>query len=189
MIYRRVGKRTVDVVLSLAACVILLPLFAVVAVLIRVFDPGPVFFSQDRVGRGGATFRFHKFRSLPVSTADVPSDELGALELPWIGRFIRRTNIDELPQLYNILKGDMSVVGPRPPLPRQQRLIELRRQNGALECRPGLTGLAQINSFDGMSVEAKAELDGLYAQDMSFMADLRIIAGTFGYLLKPPPVY
>ena len=106
-----------------------------------------------------------------------------------VGRLIRRTNVDELPQLVNILRGDMSIVGPRPPITSQSDLIELRRANGALNCRPGLTGWAQINAFDGMSVVRKAELDGDYAARISLRRDIVIILRTFGYLLKPPPKY
>ena len=102
---------------------------------------------------------------------------------------IRRTNLDELPQLFNILKGDMSIVGPRPPIPSQQELTELRKANGAIACRPGLTGLAQVSSFDGMTVPQKAAFDGEYAKRISFVGDITIILRTFVYLLKPPPVY
>jgi O-antigen biosynthesis protein WbqP len=126
---------------------------------------------------------------MPVNTRDVPSDQLRGVNFTWIGKLIRRTNLDELPQLINIIKGDMSVVGPRPPLASQHELIELRRENGALSCRPGLTGLAQISSFDGMSVGEKAHFDGEYAHKISIIKDLSIIFRTFAYLRKSPPVY
>lgn len=160
-----------------------------IVLLVKFFDPGPIFFKQYRVGRDGVKFQFYKFRSMPVNTGDIPSDKVGEIELTWIGRFIRRSNLDELPQLLNILKGDMSVVGPRPPIPNQQKLIDIRMKNGSIEFRPGLTGLAQIKSFDGMSVVQKAEYDGLYAKNISFWSDIKIILNTFTYLLKPPPVY
>jgi O-antigen biosynthesis protein WbqP len=187
--YASSGTRLFDILSVVAALIALWPLMLLVAVLIKLFDAGPVFFKQRRVGRYGATFLFYKFRSMPVSTRDIPSDKLGSIKLSWIGKLIRRTNVDELPQLFNILKGEMSVVGPRPPLPTQEELIALRKENGALQCRPGLTGLAQINSFNFMSVAQKAQFDGEYARDIRFRKDVQIILKTFFYLLKPPPVY
>ena len=126
---------------------------------------------------------------MPVGTGDVPSDRLGELRLSGIGRFIRRTNLDELPQLWSVLIGDMSLVGPRPPIPQQGELIEMRRESGALACRPGLTGWAQVNSYDGMPGAKKAAYDAEYARDLSFMGDMRILLRTFGYLRRTPPKY
>lgn len=187
--YQRFGKRFFDLFIVVSTTLVLSPLMILIAVLIRVFDPGPIIFKQKRVGRGGSVFDFYKFRSMPVNTGDLPSDKVGQVQLTWIGKFIRRTNLDELPQLFNVLKGDMSIVGPRPPIPSQTELTELRRDNGALRCRPGLTGLAQVSSFDGMSVPEKAAFDGKYADSVSFFGDIGIILRTFIYLLKPPPVY
>ena len=187
--YRLFGKRLLDIVIVFFAVLLLSPLMVLIAVLIKLFDPGPVFFMQKRTGRNGQEFLFYKFRSMPVNTGDIPSDKVGEIKLSWIGRIIRRTNLDELPQLLNILIGDMSVVGPRPPIPGQQELIDLRVKNGSINIRPGLTGFAQINSFNGMSVSEKAEFDGIYSKDISFLRDIKIILGTFIYLLKPPPVY
>ncbi|HEV2568120.1 sugar transferase [Sphingomonas sp.] len=187
--YAKWGKRTLDVTLALTGLLLLLPFMAAIAIAIRLADPGPVIFRQLRTGRGGRTFEFYKFRSMPVNTGNVPSDQLAGVKLSPVGRFIRRTNLDELPQLINILRGDMSIVGPRPPIPSQTELIELRRRSGALACRPGLTGWAQVNSFDGMSVAEKATLDAAYATQVSLIRDLSIIARTFSYLLKPPPRY
>ncbi len=183
------GKRLFDIFFSLMALLLLMPVMLLVALLIKLFDPGPVIFKQHRVGRCGIIFAIYKFRSMPVNTENVPSNRVVAVKIGPIGKFIRRTNIDELPQLLNILKGDMSIVGPRPPLPSQIELIEARRKNGALNCRPGLTGLAQVNSFDGMTTLQKAEFDGEYAISLGLVGDLKIILGTFTYLLKPPPVY
>ena len=189
LMYRKVFKRMIDVLAALGVIVILSPLLLLIAVLIKVTDPGPVFFVQDRTGRYGKTFRFIKFRSMPVNTKNLASDELGEVKIGIVGRFIRRTNIDELPQLINVLKGDMSLVGPRPPIPSQEELIALRAENGALDCVPGLTGLAQVRSFDGMSVEEKARFDGDYANRITFFGDARIVLSTVVYLFKPPPVY
>lgn len=184
-----IGKRLLDIVIVFMAVVLLGPLMFFIAILIKIFDPGPVLFKQERTGRKGQRFLFYKFRSMPVNTGDIPSDKVGEIQLTRIGKIIRRTNLDELPQLLNILKGDMSVVGPRPPIPNQQELIEFRAKNGSIEIRPGLTGLAQIKSFDGMSVSEKAEFDGAYSSDITFFNDIKIIISTFTYLLKPPPVY
>jgi O-antigen biosynthesis protein WbqP len=187
--YARGFKRLLDILLAITALAMLAPLCLLVVVTIWIFDPGTAIFQQHRVGQSGASFTFYKFRSMPLNTGDIPSDQLSSIELSWIGSFIRRTNIDELPQLVNILKGDMSIVGPRPSLPSQEGLVELRRLNGALQCRPGLTGLAQINSFDGMSFEQKALYDGQYSKSICFSGDLAIIGRTFLYLIKPPPKY
>jgi O-antigen biosynthesis protein WbqP len=188
-VYHQFGKRLLDIAIVASSVIFLSPLLILIAILIKIFDPGPVFFKQERIGRNGLPFMFYKFRSMPVNTGDIPSDKIGDIELTWIGKVIRRTNLDELPQLLNILKGDMSVVGPRPPIPRQQELIDLRVKNGAISAKPGLTGLAQIKSFDGMSVREKAEFDGSYTNTKTFLTDIKIIFGTFIYLLKPPPVY
>lgn len=188
-LYSTFGKRLFDIVLVLVTAIALLPLLILVALLIKLFDPGPIIFCQKRVGLKGKNFDFYKFRSMPVNTGDIPSDQLGSIRMTCVGKLIRRTNIDELPQLFNILKGDMSVVGPRPPLINQKELIEHRHKNRAILCRPGLTGLAQISSFNGMSLCEKADLDGEYAMSISFKNDLLIIIKTFGYLLRPPPVY
>lgn len=187
--YVNIGKRFFDILIAISAIIILLPIMLIVAVLIKVFDPGPTIFKQKRVGKNGNTFDFYKFRSMPVNTGDLPSDKLGQLKLTWIGRFVRRTNLDELPQLFNVLRGDMSIVGPRPPIPVQEDLILLRKKSGAIKCRPGLTGLAQVSAFDGMPLEKKADFDALYAHHISLWGDIKIIGRTFLYLLKPPPVY
>ncbi len=189
LIYHRLGKRVLDILVVFFAVVVLSPVMIIIALLIKIFDPGPVFFKQKRIGVQGAVFMFYKFRSMPVNTGDIASDKVGEVNLTWVGKLIRRTNLDELPQLLNILKGDMSVVGPRPSIPSQKELIDLRRRNGSLFVRPGLTGLAQIKSYNGMTVSKKAEFDGSYADKITLLGDVRIIFGTFTYLLKPPPVY
>ncbi len=189
VLYQKFGKRVLDIFIVFSAVVVLSPLLLITAILIKVFDPGPIIFKQKRIGRNGVDFSFYKFRSMPVNTGDLASDQIGKVKLTWIGKVIRRTNIDELPQLFNILIGDMSIVGPRPPLGNQSELIECRTQNLALILRPGLTGLAQVNSFDGMTVIEKANFDGMYAKDVSFLQDVKIILNTVLYLFKPPPVY
>jgi len=178
-----------DMVVVIGACIVLSPVMLVVALCIKLFDPGPIFFKQKRIGRHSKEFWFYKFRSMPVNTGDIASDQIGEIKLTWIGQMIRRTNLDELPQLLNILQGDMSVVGPRPPIPNQVELIKLREENKSNKVRPGLTGLAQIKSFDGMSVSQKAKFDEEYTKTISCWNDIKIIFGTVTYLFKPPPVY
>ena len=126
---------------------------------------------------------------MPLNTSNIPSDEISELNLNWLSNFIRRTNIDELPQFYNILKGDMSVVGPRPALPSQKELIDFRQKNGVMLFRPGLTGLAQISAYDGMQNNIKVEYDVKYVRSITFISDIFIILKTLIYLLKPPPIY
>jgi len=188
-VYQLFGKRLMDVLIALCAIICLLPVLLMLAISIKLFDPGVIFFVQKRVGKDGKEFSFYKFRSMPMNTGDISSDKIGELKLTKIGKLLRRTNLDELPQLFNILKGDMSIVGPRPPIVNQTELIKLRKNNGALALLPGLTGLAQINSYDGMTVLSKAEFDGEYSKNISIFQDIKIILGTFLYLLKPPPVY
>lgn len=113
-LYQRFGKRFVDYFIVIVASLFFLPIIILIVIFIKLFDPGPVLFKQCRVGREGASFDFYKFRSMPVNTGDIPSDQIGQIQLTWIGKFIRRTNLDELPQLFNVIKGDMSIVGPRP---------------------------------------------------------------------------
>lgn len=187
--YLNFGKRLFDILTSIFSLLLLSPLLIAISLLIRLLDPGPVLFSHQRVGRNGLLFCFYKFRSMPLDTPQVPSDRLGDVRLSPIGKFIRRTSLDELPQLINILKGDMSFVGPRPPLPDQIDLIRLRQKNGSFSLRPGLTGLAQIRSFSGMDYRLKASYDATYAHTISFLLDLDIILQTFLYLVKRPPVY
>ena len=178
-----------DIIFSLVALITLFVLILLISLLIKLFDSGPIIFKQKRVGMNSNLFYMYKFRSMPVNTENIPSDKINELNLNWVSKFIRRTNIDELPQLFNILKGDMSVVGPRPALPSQQDLIEFRRKNGVLPFRPGLTGLAQISSYDGLKVNIKAQYDKEYVNSIYFKTDVLIILKTFVYLLKPPPVY
>ena len=189
VLYARFGKRLFDIAAAGLAAVVLSPVLVGIAAAIRLEDGESPFYVSERIGRDGKPFMFYKFRSMPVGTATVPSASADGLRVTRIGKWIRRTNVDELPQLYNILRGDMSVVGPRPGLASQDRLVALRRANGSLLCRPGLTGLAQVNAYDGMSDEAKAEFDGVYARQVSLGRDIGVIARTFGYLTKPPPAY
>lgn len=187
--YRNFFKRAFDVFLSAISLFFLSPLMLLVAILIKLEDGGSILFKQKRVGINGQSFDFLKFRSMPITAANVPKTEAVKIPITRIGKIIRRTNIDELPQLFNILRGEMSIVGPRPAIPAQTELCLMRKENGALNCLPGLTGLAQVNAYDGMPETEKAKFDGEYQTNLSFLNDLKIILRTFAYLTRKPPVY
>jgi len=187
--YQRWGKRLLDIALAVPAAMISSPVAIAIAIAIGIEDGPPVLFRQERIGRDGTTFELFKFRSMPVDTPSVPSAEATALRSTRVGSVIRRLSLDELPQLMNILRGDMSLVGPRPPLAAQFALIEVRRRNNSLSLKPGLTGLAQVKSYDGMPESEKAFWDGTYAEQVSFTLDARLLAKTVRYLLRRPPQY
>ena len=174
-------KRILDVLLSLLALVVLSPLLLVLAVIIRATSPGPVFFRQKRVGQYKSHFMIYKYRTMRT---DAPKDQPTHLlkdpnaYITPVGRFLRRSSLDELPQLFNILRGEMSLVGPRPALWNQFDLIAERDKYGANDVRPGLTGWAQINGRDELPIDVKARLDGEYVKRMSFFFDARCILGT-----------
>lgn len=188
-LYRRGGKRLLDAVLAGTALVLLSPLLALTAAAIWLEDRHDPLFRHERVGRDGRLFRLVKFRSMPVGTPSVPSDAARQLRVTRVGRIIRRSNVDELPQLWSVLRGDMSLVGPRPALASQVELVRMRRASGVERVAPGLTGLAQINSYDGMPETEKADWDSRYERNVSLSGDLRIMLATVGYLLRRPPVY
>lgn len=175
-------KRLMDIALSLLALVILSLVFLALVVGVKLESKGPVFFRQKRIGRDGRHFMIWKFRTMRVDTPrDTPTHLLENPEqyITAMGRFLRRTSLDELPQLLNILAGEMSFVGPRPALWNQYDLIELRDLNGASRLIPGLTGWAQVNGRDELPVPVKAKFDGEYAKKMGFWFDVRIILLTF----------
>jgi O-antigen biosynthesis protein WbqP len=182
-------KRLFDLLVSGLVILLFFPFWLIIGMLIKLHDGGPVIFRQKRIGKNGKDFDFMKFRSMPVNTPNVVSTQTSVLKVTPIGRFIRRTNLDEIPQFINVLKGDMSIIGPRPSLPSQTSLIEMRRQNGAINLRPGLTGWAQVNAYDYMPEEEKARLDGEYFEKFGILIDLRIVLGTIKYFTKKPPVY
>lgn len=187
--YARCMKRVGDIVLAMIAMIILSPCMALTAIAILLDDGSPVIFKQHRVGLNGQEFTIFKFRSMSKDTRDVAKAQAQEARVTTVGKVIRRLNIDELPQLWNIVRGDMSIVGPRPALPSQTALLELRRRNNAFSCRPGLTGQAQVNAYDGMPEEAKAAYDASYAAHISLHNDIDIILRTIGYLFHAPPVY
>ena len=180
-------KRILGLLLSLLALVVLSPLLLILSAIIRLTSPGPVFFRQWRVGIGKTHFMIYKFRTMRI---DAPKDQPTHLlkdpsaYITPVGRFLRRSSLDELPQLLNIIKGEMAVVGPRPALWNQFDLIAERDKYGTNDVRPGLTGWAQINGRDELPIDVKARLDGEYVKRMSFGFDLRCIVGTVMKVLR-----
>lgn len=174
-------KRFIDIVLSLGAIVFLSPVLIVLAVLIKLDSKGPVLFRQKRVGKGKIHFEILKFRTMYADVPkDVPTHLLAdpASKITKIGRFLRKSSLDELPQIFNILKGEMSIIGPRPALWNQFDLIEERDKYGANDVRPGLTGLAQVMGRDELPIDIKARYDGDYVKDISFSNDVKIFFRT-----------
>ncbi len=185
--YNNFFKRALDIVLSFIGIVFAAIPMLIVAVIIKLDSPGPVFFRQKRVGRNKKYFTIIKFRSMPITAPhDMPTHQLENPEsmLSGFQRFERRMSIDELPQLFNILIGDMSVIGPRPALWNQEDLIAERDKYGANGVRPGLTGLAQISGRDEIAIPVKARLDGEYIEKMSFGFDCKCFFGTVAAVLK-----
>jgi len=173
-------KRAIDILGALAGLILLSPLFVGAALAVMLQSPGPALHWSRRVGRDERIFRMPKFRTMRVGTPDVATHLLSDPD-QWVtsvGRFLRRTSLDELPQLWSILKGDMSLVGPRPALFNQDDLVALRRAAGVAGLRPGLTGWAQINGRDELPIAEKARLDAEYLQRMSLAFDLQIIVAT-----------
>lgn len=174
-------KKIIDRVLAFIGLIVLSPLFLVLIAAIKLDSPGPIFFRQKRVGIHKTHFEILKFRTMRTDTPkDMPTHMLKNPDqyITKVGRFLRKTSLDELPQIINILKGDMAIVGPRPALWNQYDLIEERDKYGANDILPGLTGWAQINGRDELEIPVKAKLDGDYVAKMSFGMDLRCILGT-----------
>ena len=179
-------KRLFDLVLALCAAVVLALPVAVVAVAVRLTSKGPALYWSDRVGRGNKIFKMPKFRSMRIGTPAVATHLLQdpKAHLTPIGSFLRKSSLDELPQLWSILVGDMSFVGPRPALFNQQDLIALRTQHGVHELVPGLTGWAQVNGRDELPIPEKVKLDVAYLQRQSLWLDVRILWMTFVKVLR-----
>jgi O-antigen biosynthesis protein WbqP len=154
------------------------PVLVLAVLAIRASSRGPAIFSQTRVGRDGRLFRCHKLRTMYVGTPSLPSHEAPANSVTSAGKVLRKFKLDELPQFWNVLKGEMSLVGPRPCLPTQTELIECRRRLGVLAAPPGITGLAQIRGIDMSNPELLAQTDAAYLKTASFWLDLRILFGT-----------
>ena len=185
--YNKVVKRLIDLLLSGIGILVLSPVYLILAIAIKIDDPGPVFFRQKRVGLHKSHFMIMKFRTMKMETPrDVPTHLLQNPEqyITRMGKFLRKTSLDELPQLFQIFTGKMSIVGPRPALWNQFDLIELRDQVGANDLRPGLTGWAQINGRDELPLDVKARFDGEYVQRISFLFDCKCFLGTVLSVLK-----
>ncbi len=180
-IYEKVFKRAVDVILSFCGLVILSPIYAILCLAVIIDDPGPVFFKQKRVGKNRTFFNLHKFRSMKMSTPhDMPTHMLENPDqyITRVGKFLRKSSLDELPQIWDIFRGKMSIIGPRPALWNQADLVLEREKYGANDVTPGLTGWAQINGRDELEIPVKAKLDGDYCKRISFLFDCRCFIGT-----------
>lgn len=183
----QVVKRLLAILISGLAIIILSPVLLAVAIAIKCDSKGPVLFKQKRVGKDKKHFMIYKFRSMYVDApADMPTHMLKdpTAMITKIGAFLRKTSLDELPQLFNIFKGEMAIVGPRPALWNQYDLIAERDKYNANSIRPGLTGWAQINGRDELEIDEKSRLDGYYVAHMSFLMDLKCFIGTFISVLK-----
>ena len=180
-------KRGADVVLSLLALICLSPVYLLVALAVKLTSPGPVLFRQKRVGRGGRLFTIYKFRTMRT---DTPRDTATHLlqdpsrYITRVGAFLRRSSLDELPQFFNVLKGDMSIVGPRPALYNQDDLIAAREAAGVNAVRPGITGWAQINGRDELPIPVKVRYDREYVENLSLKMDARCFFGTIWSVLR-----
>ncbi|WP_431803267.1 sugar transferase [Halobacillus andaensis] len=180
-------KRCIDIVLSLTSLIILGPIFIILIIGIKLDSKGPILFKQKRVGLHGTHFNMFKFRTMKINTPkDTPTHllENPAQYITKMGKFLRKTSLDELPQIWHIFTGDMSIIGPRPALWNQFDLIKQREKYGANDIPPGLTGWAQINGRDELPIEVKARLDGEYAEKISFRMDIKCFLGTIRSVLK-----
>ncbi len=186
MVYQKI-KRMIDFILSLTAIIILFPVLLILVIAIKAESRGPIFFKQKRVGIHKSHFMIYKFRTMRIDTPkDVPTHLLKNPDqyITKAGHFLRKTSLDELPQLINIVRGDMAIVGPRPALWNQYDLIAERDKYHANDILPGLTGWAQINGRDELEIPVKAKLDGEYVKKMSFLFDLRCLFGTVFSVLR-----
>ena len=180
-------KRIIDFVMSLIGMILLLPVFLILMLAIKLDSPGPILFKQKRVGIHKTHFNILKFRTMKIDTPkDMPTHMLQNPDqyITKVGKFLRKTSLDELPQIINILKGDMSIIGPRPALWNQYDLLEERDKYGANDVMPGLTGLAQISGRDELEIEVKAKIDGNYVAQMGFGMDVKCFFGTILSVLK-----
>lgn len=186
-LYNNFFKRIIDFVLALCGIIVLSVVLIVISLLIKIDSPGPVLFKQKRVAKGKKLFNILKFRTMRTDTPkDMPTHLLGNPDayITKVGKVLRKYSLDELPQIFNILKGDMSIIGPRPALYNQDDLIAERDKYGANDIKPGLTGLAQISGRDELPIEVKAKLDGEYVEKMSFWFDVKMFFGTILSVVK-----
>lgn len=187
MTYQKFWKRLIDIVLAASGMILASWLYLLIIIAVWIDDPGPIFFSQKRIGIHKKPFLLHKFRSMKMSTPhDMPTHMLENPDryITRVGRFLRRTSLDEIPQLWNILKGEMSVIGPRPALWNQYELIDAREKEGVHEVRPGLSGWAQVNGRESLTDEEKVRYDSEYVRRIGFLFDCRCFFGTVTQLLR-----
>ena len=180
-------KRIIDFLLSLIGIIVLSPVLLLLCLAIKIDSKGPIIFKQKRVGKNKTHFNIYKFRTMKIDTPkEMPTHLLEDPDfyITKVGKFLRKTSIDELPQLFNIIKGDMAVIGPRPALWNQYDLIEERDKYGANDIRPGLTGLAQISGRDELEIPIKAKIDGKYTDNISLMMDIKCFFGTITSVFK-----
>ena len=179
-------KRAFDFIISLIGIIILSPIILIISIIIKLTSEGPIFFKQRRVGKNNKEFSIYKFRTMRIDTPNVATHLLENPEqyITAIGKFMRKTSLDELPQLFNIIKGDMSIVGPRPALYNQYDLIEMRTKVGVDTLVPGLTGWAQINGRNSITWREKFELDVWYVDNWSIWLDIKIFFLTFWKVIK-----
>lgn len=186
--YKKYIKNAIDRILSLLAIIILSPLFLIIAIVVKISEPdSKVFFIQDRSGQYRKTFKCYKFRTMTSNAPkNAPTWELENPEsyITKVGAFLRKTSLDELPQLINILKGDMSFVGPRPVILQEKELLDLREEYGACKVKPGITGLSQISGRDNLAPREKAKTDAYYANHLTFLMDFKIVLKTIPAVLK-----
>ena len=181
-LYKNVIKRALDISVSLVALIVLLIPFLIISLLIKFDSKGPVFFKQVRMGKDDIPFDILKFRSMyETAPHQMSTSQLNnpSQHVTTIGKFLRRTSLDELPQLINVIKGDMSIVGPRPLILSEKNVLNLRTRNGASKVLPGITGLAQVNGRDELPDNEKAKFDSYYAANVSLSLDFKIIMKTF----------
>lgn len=187
MIYNNYIKRVIDFILSLVGLILLSPVFIILCLWIKLDSNGPILFKQKRFGKNKTFFYIYKFRTMRTDTPnDMPTHMLSDPDqyITRAGKFLRKTSLDELPQIINILKGEMAIIGPRPALWNQDDLIAERDRYHANDIKPGLTGWAQINGRDELEIEMKAKLDGDYVKHMSFLFDVKCFFGTITSVLK-----
>ncbi len=185
--YEKYIKRGSGFFLSLIGIIILSPILLMICLAIKIDSKGPIIFKQKRVGKNKKYFNIYKFRTMKSETPkEMPTHLLNNPDafITKVGKFLRKTSLDELPQLFNILKGDMAVIGPRPALWNQYDLIAERDKYGVNEAQPGLTGLAQISGRDELEIPVKAQIDGKYTSNVSFMMDLKCFVGTILSIVK-----
>lgn len=191
-IYRTTIKRIFDAFFGVLLLICLSPLMLVLTIWIKLDSKGPVLFKQERVGRNGKRFTIYKFRSMSDDAPHQMATSEFDTALSYItrsGRLMRKTSLDELPQLVNVVKGEMSFIGPRPLIPKEEYVLQLRRANGAEDITPGITGLAQVRGRDEVTDDQKAAYDGEYAKDLSFKKDCSILFKTVADVVQSRGVY